>query len=113
MCTIRCHGAAAAAVARVPRPLTPRRLQAGSALRETVPTILAALPGLWSATEGHNIIRAPLLDLVTELVTTLEGESVSLHGVLVPLVATSLGAKNAIYLAGNALALWEQMVRLV
>ena len=88
-----------------------RTLQAGPALAGCVPTILAALPRLWEATEGHNIARAPILELVTEVVTALEAESAGLHSALVPLIRTGTDAKNALYLGDTALVLWDAMVR--
>jgi len=75
------------------------------------PTIMAALPTLWSRTEGFNVARAPILELVTSIVQSLEAKSVSMHTVLLPLITTSISGSNMLYLGDPALVLWDAVVR--
>jgi hypothetical protein len=85
----------------------------GEAVAPLAPAVLAAVPPLWAAGEGHALLRMQLLVTLTRLVVALGPASGAAWPVVLPLlgVAADPAGADAGSLLEDALLLWHAALR--
>ena len=85
----------------------------GESVAPLAPALLAAVPPLWSAGEGHALLRMQLLCALTRLVSSMGPGSPGAWHVVLPLLAVAAdpAAPQADLLLEEALGLWHAVLR--
>ncbi|KAJ7929923.1 armadillo-type protein [Mycena leptocephala] len=85
--------------------------QSGERISDFVNIITEPLPGLWTGAGEDWLFKGSLLVTVTKLVEATKQRSVSLTGIVVPLVREGLSPGVATYLDEDAMNLWLAALR--
>ena len=75
--------------------------------------IVSQLPALWSQNPEEYIIKQAILGILTRLITSLKSESAKYHGIIIPLIQSSVDPNSDAkeYLLEDALDLWDAMLQ--
>ncbi|KAJ8523493.1 hypothetical protein ONZ45_g125 [Pleurotus djamor] len=85
--------------------------QSGTHVTPLAPAIANPIPSLWNQAAEDWIFKATLLEMVTILVGAIKAESVSLTGLVVPLLRECLLPVNMAHLDEDAFTLWLAALR--
>ncbi|KAJ7781094.1 armadillo-type protein [Mycena metata] len=85
--------------------------QSGERISELVSIIMKPFPDLWTAAEGDWLFKGSLLVTVTKLVEATKEQSVSLTGIVVPLVREGLSPGISTFLDDDSMGLWLAALR--
>ncbi|KAF9534185.1 armadillo-type protein [Crepidotus variabilis] len=85
--------------------------RAGGLILPFVAAITAPIPTIWESAQQDLLLKGTLLDTVTKVVESVKENSLSLTGLVVPLVRESLTPPNISHLDVDGLSLWLAALR--
>ncbi|TKA74604.1 hypothetical protein B0A55_05436 [Friedmanniomyces simplex] len=74
--------------------------------------IVGMLPQLWEASGEEHLMKQAILTILARLVNAMKGESVPLHGMVLPIIGGAVvpGSDTEVYLLEDAMDLWASII---